>query len=238
LEFWAHTELQGTRDTDFIILTYRDNEALEPAIIREFEKAIEKAAHSSYWSNWVRVYVDGQVGSLQGVVFDNWSQTDSVDGANLVAVGVDFGYTNDPSAVVGVYELNGQLIMDEIAYLTGMSNADIAQVIPPAVTVFADSAEPKSIADLSARGVRCKPVIKGKDSIQHGIQVLQERSPFLVTKRSVNLIKELRGYVWDTDAAGKMINKPIGRDHAIDAMRYACMMKFSNLRPKIKGAVI
>jgi phage terminase large subunit len=235
MPFWAHEEL---KDAEWLTLTYKDNEALAPEIVAAIEEARTKAATSAYWNNWWNVYGLGQVGSLQGVVFDNWSQTDSVEGANLVAVGVDFGYTNDPSAVVGVYELNGQLIMDEIAYQTGMSNADIAQVIPPAVTVFADSAEPKSIADLSARGVRCKPVIKGKDSIQHGIQVLQERSPFMVTKRSVNLIKELRGYVWDTDAAGKMINKPIGRDHAIDAMRYACMMKFSNLRPKIKGAVI
>jgi len=220
-EFWVHTELKDEPDADFIILTYKDNEALDESIVRQIEKNRDKAATSNYWANWWRVYGLGEVGSLEGVVFDNWKEIDKVpDDARLVGIGLDFGYTNDPTAAIEVYNWNGKRIVNEIAYRTGMLNSDIAKILPSSVTIYADSSEPKSIDEIRRFGKTIKGVTKGKDSIKYGIDVMQ-RQEYLVTKQSTNLIKELRSYCWDVDKHGVRLNNPAGgNDHAIDALRY------------------
>jgi phage terminase large subunit len=222
-EFWAHTELKGQTDVDFIILTYRDNEALEASIINEFKKAEEKAKTSEYWANWVKVYVNGEIGSLQGVVFDNWKPCDAIpQQARLLGYGCDFGYSNDPSTLVAVYQLNNEFYYDELIYQKGLLNSDLARLIKqhPTAMIYADSAEPKSIQELKNYGIRITATEKGADSIMHGISKMQQ-APFYVTKRSLNLIKELRAYTWATDKTGATLNKPIDAfNHAIDAMRY------------------
>lgn len=220
-EFWVHKELKDEPDADFIILTYLDNEALDKSIVEQIERNREKAATSSYWANWWRVYGLGEVGSLEGVVFNNWKEIDSIPKeARLLGVGLDFGYTNDPTAIVEIYQYNGQRIVNEIAYRTGMVNSNIANLLPNSVVVYADSAEPKSIEEIRRHGKTIKGVTKGKDSINYGIDVMQ-RQDYLVTKSSVNLINELRNYCWDTDKIGVRLNKPIDTyNHAIDALRY------------------
>jgi phage terminase large subunit len=220
-EFWVHTELKDEPDADFIILTYKDNEALDESIVRQIEKNRDKAATSSYWANWWRVYGLGEVGSLEGVVFDNWKEIDKIpDEARLVGIGLDFGYTNDPTAAIEIYNWNGQRIVNEIVYRTGMLNSDIAKILPSGVTIYADSSEPKSIDEIRRYGKTIKGVTKGKDSIKYGIDVMQRQS-YLVTKQSTNLIKELRSYCWDVDKNGVRQNNPAGgNDHAIDALRY------------------
>jgi phage terminase large subunit len=220
-EFWVHTELKDEPDADFIILTYKDNEALDESIVRQIEKNRDKAATSNYWANWWRVYGLGEVGSLEGVVFDNWKEIDKVpDDARLVGIGLDFGYTNDPTAAIEVYNWNGKRIVNEIVYRTGMLNSDIAKILPSSVTIYADSSEPKSIDEIRRFGKTIKGVTKGKDSIKYGIDVMQ-RQEYLVTKQSTNLIKELRSYCWDVDKHGVRLNNPAGgNDHAIDALRY------------------
>jgi len=220
-EFWVHTELKDEPDADFIILTYKDNEALDESIVRQIEKNRDKAATSSYWANWWRVYGLGEVGMLEGVIFDNWKEIDKIpDDARLVGIGLDFGYTNDPTAAIEIYNWNGQRIVNEIVYRTGMLNSDIAKVLPSSVTIYADSSEPKSIDEIRRYGKTIKGVTKGKDSINYGIDVMQRQS-YLVTKQSTNLIKELRSYCWDVDKHGVRLNKPAGgNDHAIDALRY------------------
>jgi phage terminase large subunit len=220
-EFWVHTELKDEPDADFIILTYKDNEALDESIVRQIEKNRDKAATSSYWANWWRVYGLGEVGMLEGVIFDNWKEIDKIpDDARLVGIGLDFGYTNDPTAAIEIYNWNGQRIVNEIVYRTGMLNSDIAKVLPSSVTIYADSSEPKSIDEIRRYGKTIKGVTKGKDSINYGIDVMQ-RQNYLVTKQSTNLIKELRSYCWDVDKHGVRLNKPAGgNDHAIDALRY------------------
>tara|TARA_R100001463_G_scaffold20486_2_gene49866 strand:+ start:825 stop:1985 length:1161 start_codon:yes stop_codon:yes gene_type:complete len=220
-EFWVQTELEGQEDAEKIILTYKDNEALDSGIISQIEKNIKKAATSNYWKNWVRVYVDGEMGQLEGVVFSNWKQIDIVqDEARLIGIGMDFGYTNDPTSIIEVYKLNETRILNEVTYQTGLLNSDIAKLLPKNVPVYADSAEPKSIADIQRYGITIKGVTKGKDSINYGIDVMQ-REDYLVTSQSINLIKELRSYCWDTDKTGKRLNKPIDNfNHAIDAVRY------------------
>jgi len=220
-EFWVHKELKDEPDTDFIILTYKDNEALDESIVSQIEKNRDKAATSSYWANWWRVYGLGQVGSLEGVVFTNWKEIDTIPNeAKLIGIGLDFGYTNDPTAAIEIYNYNGTRIINELVYRTGMVNSDIAKILPSGIIIYADSSEPKSIEEIRRQGKTIKGVTKGADSINYGIDVMQ-RQDYLVTKQSTNLIKELRSYCWDTDKQGQRMRKPIDHyNHAIDALRY------------------
>lgn len=223
-EFWVDKELIGDEDSEMIILTYKDNEALDLSIVKEIEKAKEKGKTSSYWANWYKVYGLGEIGSLQGVVFSNWSTIDTIPSdARMIGVGLDFGYTNDPSAIIEVYLHNGQRIINEKVYQTGMLNSEIAKYLPKNIPIWADSAEPKSIAELRRYGLTIKEVKKGADSIQYGIGVMQNQQ-YLITTSSINLIKELRGYIWQTDREGNAMNSPKGMDHGIDAFRYHEMM--------------
>jgi phage terminase large subunit len=220
-EFWVHKELKDEPDTDFIILTYKDNEALDESIVSQIEKNRDKAATSSYWANWWRVYGLGEVGSLEGVVFNNWKEIDTIPKeAKLIGIGLDFGYTNDPTAAIEIYNYNGTRIINELVYRTGMVNSDIAKILPSGIIIYADSSEPKSIEEIRRQGKTIKGVTKGADSINYGIDVMQ-RQDYLVTKQSTNLIKELRSYCWDTDKQGQRMRKPIDHyNHAIDALRY------------------
>ena len=219
-EFWVDTELIGDADSEMVILTYKDNEALDASIVKEIEKAREKGKTSEYWRNWFRVYGLGEIGNLEGVVFSNYQLVDSIpDEAKLIGYGLDFGYSNDPTALVGIYLFNGQRYIDQILYRTGMMNGEIAKHIESGVICYADSAEPKSIEEIRRYGKTIRGVTKGKDSINYGIQVMQEQTYF-ITKRSTDLIKELRGYIWDKDKSGNTMNRPIGVDHALDAFRY------------------
>jgi len=220
-EFWVQTELEDQEDSEKIILTYKDNEALDNGIISQIEKNIKKAETSNYWRNWVDVYVNGVMGKLDGIVFGNWKQIDTIPSeARLIGIGIDFGYTNDPTTIIEVYKHNETRILNEVTYQTGLLNSDIAKILPSNVPCYADSAEPKSIADIQRYGITIKGVTKGRDSINYGIDVMQ-RENYLVTSNSTNLIKELRSYCWDTDKTGKRLNKPIDNfNHAIDAVRY------------------
>ncbi len=220
-EFWVHKELKDEPDSDFLILTYKDNEALDKSIVDQIEKNRLKAETSAYWANWWRVYGLGEIGMLEGVIFSNWKQIDTLPkDAKLIGIGLDFGYTNDPTAIIEIYNYNGQRILNELKYQTGMLNSDIAKELPKHVPVYADSSEPKSIDEIRRYGITIKGVTKGKDSINYGIDVMQ-RQEYLVTSNSINLIKELRAYCWDTDKTGTRLNKPIDtNNHAIDALRY------------------
>lgn len=228
MEFWAHTEVLQEDDSEHLILTFKDNEALPDTIRKDIEKAEEKAKHSSYWQNWWNVYGLGRIGALQGVVFDNWNQCDQLpDNYRWRCIGLDWGYTNDATAIVEVRQSEGKLWMHEIHYATGMSNKDISNVLDgfKGVEIIADSSEPKSIDELRRYGHRIRGAVKGKDSIMYGINQMQQ-VPLMVTSSSTNLIKELRGYVWQTDKTGASLNIPVDHsNHAIDAARYSIMSK-------------
>lgn len=222
-EFWVHTELKHELDADFIILTYKDNQGLDKGIVEQIEKNRLKAKTSTYWDNWWRVYGEGKIGQLQGAVFTNYTIIDKIpEEARLIGIGLDFGYSADPTAIIEIYTYNNQRILNEKAYQTKMLNSDIAQILPVSVPIVADSAEPKSIEEIRRQkhGILIKGATKGKDSINYGIDVMQ-RQDYLVTKSSTNLIKELRSYCWDTDKTGKRLNKPIDTfNHGLDAVRY------------------
>lgn len=238
-EFWVHTELLNTEIADFVILTYKDNEALDEAIVNEIERAKEKAKTSSYWENWWNVYGLGQIGSLDGVIFNNWKTIDTIpDDSRLLGYGVDFGYTNDPTAIVEIYKWNEHRIVNEICYNKGLSNSQIAKYINTKLPCYCDSAEPKSIAELRMYGVNAHAVTKGADSINFGIQIMQEES-YLVTSKSLNLINELRKYAWDKDKkTGIKLNKPIDDyNHGIDSWRYHEMETIGLRRNKGKYGI-
>jgi phage terminase large subunit len=241
-EFWAHTEVLKDNDSEHIILTYKDNEALPENIVKDIESAQVKSATSAYWANWWRVYGLGQIGSLQGVVLDNWQQCDEIPtDAKLVAYGTDFGFTNDPTTLIGVWKQEGKLWIDELLYRNNMTNNEIGNFYKSVNVgrseVICDSAEPKSIEELRRQGFNVHPAMKGPDSIKIGIDILK-RYDLMVTKRSTNIIKELRSYLWETDRDGKLTGKPIDHNnHAIDALRYIALNKLNN-RPAGRYATI
>ena len=218
-EFWWYSEIVPNYDHDFITLTYLDNEGLNQSIIDD----IESHKHNK---NWWRVYGLGQLGEVEGKIYSNWAIIDNVPHeAKLVRRGLDFGYSNDPAALIDVYYYNGGYILDERLYRKGMNNKPLADFINnlefPETLVIADSAEPKSIDELRLYGINLLPAEKGPGSIKQGIDTVQYQR-ISVTKRSVNTIKEYRNYMWITDKDGKIINQPEGgNDHSMDALRYA-----------------
>lgn len=227
--FWAHNEVLKENDSELLILNYLDNEALDENIIRELEANREKALVSDYWKNWWLVYGLGQVGRLDGVIFDNWTEIDRIpDDAALIGHGLDFGYTNDPTAVVAIYKYNQDIIIDEVIYRKGLTNSEIANLLKQegvSSEIYADSAEPKSIRELSRYGFRIIGANKGRDSVNFGIGILQEYN-MVVTKRSNNLKDELNKYQWKKDRDGNTTNIPEDSfNHCVDAMRYLAIMK-------------
>lgn len=224
-EFWAHTEVLKEPNSDFLLLTYLDNEGLPQETLEDLLIKKEKAKHSPYWENWWKVYGEGQIGNLLGAIFNNWEQIDSVPKeAKLLGYGMDFGFTNDPTAICAVYSYNQKYILDEVLYENGLINSDIHKkvkdTIQKGVMVYADSAEPKSIEELKRLGWRIEGVVKGNDSIMFGIQKMQQEE-FLITRNSLNLMRELRNYTWAIDRNGDSINVPIDNyNHIMDAIRY------------------
>jgi len=233
--FWGDEYIN---ENNFITLTFEDNEFLPESEVKSILDYKQRGFHdpnlpmetlfndenikSQYWANKWRVYGLGMVGSLDGVVFDNWKQIDTLPPeARLLGYGLDFGYSNDPTSIVEVYTYNGQRLLNEICYQKGLSNAQIAKYITTKAHCYVDSAEPKSRDELISYGVNAFGITKGSDSINFGIQIMQEQT-YLVTKKSINLINELQKYTWDKDKkTNQRLNKPIDNfNHAIDAVRY------------------
>jgi phage terminase large subunit len=227
-EFWFYSDVLPNEHmlVDHLTITYRDNEALEDSIVASIES---RRGNKGWW----KVYGEGQLGEVEGKIFRNWQILDEIPHqARLERYGLDFGYTNDPTAIVAVYYYNGGYILDEITYQKGLSNKQIADILnnQPKALVMADSAEPKSIDELKLYGVNVLPVAKGQGSVNQGIQYVQDQK-ISITKRSINGIKEYRNYMWDTDREGRIINTPIDMwNHFLDATRYG----FESLRPKKK----
>ena len=222
--FWAHKEVANQPDADFITLTYLDNEALPQTIVDDIEQAREKAKTSEYWNNWWKVYGLGQIGSLEGVCIKEWQEIKLPLEARLLCYGMDFGYSNDPTTLIALYKYNDAYIFDEVIYQKKLLNSDTSNLFKAHdinAIVYADSAEPKSIAELRTLGHKVLPCTKGKDSIVYGINLINQNKIY-ITSRSKNLIKELQSYTWMKDREGNTINKPIDAfNHCIDAARYA-----------------
>jgi len=218
-EFFYYTNIKNKRtDVEELTLTYKDNEGLSQEIIDSIEQRKER-------KGWWQVYGLGQLGEVEGKIYKDWQILDEVPHeARLERRGLDFGYSNDPTALIDVYRYNNGFILDELIYQKGLSNKQIADVINNLETkclIIADSAEPKSIDEIKLYGVSILPAVKGQGSVSQGIQYVQEQRIWM-TKRSVNLIKEYRNYMWMQDKQGRIINTPEDIwNHCLDAARYA-----------------
>ena len=237
-EFWFYSDVKGKRnDVDHIILTYLDNEALSPDIVASIEQRKNRPG-------WWKVYGEGLLGETEGKIYKNWIIIDEIPHeARLERYGLDFGYSNDPTALVAIYKYNNGFILDEILFQKGLSNKQIADTIRnlEQVLVIADSAEPKSIDEIKSYGVNIIGAEKGKDSVNNGIQFVQDQR-ISITKQSLNIIKEYRNYLWMTDKFGKILNVPEGIwDNSMDAIRYGInsfkvkeMTAVSSYTPKLR----
>lgn len=217
-EYWFYTELLGKRDdVEHLILTYRDNEALSPEIVKSIEQRRNR-------KGWWKVYGEGQLGEVEGKIYKDWQIIDELPfEAKLLRRGLDFGYSNDPAAIVAIYQHNGGYILDEEVYETGLNNARLADRLNSneyRCLVIADGSEPKSIDEIKLAGVEIIAANKGPGSVNQGINFMQAQK-ISVTKRSVNLIGEYRNYLWETDKDGKILTTPVDEyNHALDAARY------------------
>ena len=227
-EFHWLYELPERDDCDFFKTTYKDNPFLPESVLLEIERF--KEADENFW----RVYGLGERGTARSTIFTHWKEIDQIPNEfKLLTTGIDFGYTNDPTAIVRVYTDGHAFAVDELCYATRLTNSDIAKMLRDnsvnrSDVVVCDSAEPKSVDEIHGYGFNTHGARKGKDSVRSGIQFLHSR-PLLITSRSVNLIKELRNYKWKEDKNGKQLNEPVDSfNHAIDAMRYAITFNQTN----------
>ena len=223
---WIYDRVITRDDVDFYKTTYLDNPFLPSNIISEIERL--KQTDENYW----KIYGLGERGQSKAVIFSYQEVSTIPEGASLVAAGMDFGFTNDPTTLVVAYRKDIDLYFQELIYETGLTNRDIHHKLQSLgfdkrTEIFGDSAEPKSIKELQLFGWNIKPTAKGADSVMAGIDMLK-RYRLNVTKGSVNLIKEFRNYKFVEDHNGKVLNKPIDAfNHAIDAARYATYNRLS-----------
>ena len=225
---WIYDEVIPREDAAFFQTTYQDNPFLPESVVLEIERF--KEADENFW----RVYGLGERGASQATVFTHWKEVDQIPNEfKPLNYGLDFGYTNDPTAIVQTFTDGHGFAVDELCYATRLTNSDISKVlrdsgVSRSDVIICDSAEPKSIDEIHAHGFNTHGARKGKDSVKNGIQFLHSR-PLLVTARSVNVIKELRNYKWKEDKNGKQLNEPVDSfNHAIDAMRYAITFNQTN----------
>lgn len=223
----------GVDNVCFINTNYLDNAGnlSEQSLYNYAQYKHTKPSH--YW-NMIAGYIPETV---VGKIYNGWNVIDELPHeARLVRHWLDFGYTNDPTAIGSVYEYNGGYILDEHAYTKGLSNSNIAAILnalPRALTI-ADSAEPKSIDEIKSHGVLILPAVKGKDSINQGIQIVQDQK-ISVTKTSTNLIHEYENYSWRKDKEKLTINVPEDKfNHHLDGVRYV----FNDLKRKTDIAPI
>jgi len=223
---WVHDEILQLPDVDFIILLPKHNEALPASIKAIHDQARIKAATSTFWANWCRVYLDGEIGNTEGLVFDytNIILIDEFPKDIAHVYGMDFGFTA-PATLQKVAMTAGAVYIEQMFYRSGMLEQDFKREferIEKHIKVIADSEAPDKISYLNKLGYNVQPAKKGKGSIDFGIQTLQARRIY-ITKNSVETIKEFRGLMYATDKNNKTIEgKYIGDDHSVDAVRYGC----------------
>lgn len=226
-EFWAHNWLlkEYADKTDFIILTYKDNEALAPTIREYIESKKPKKGEAP--SNWWIVYGLGQVGSLEGNIYSGWRKATETDyeHARLIRYGLDFGFSNDETGLVAIYQTEkDEIIIKEILFERGILGSQYGDKLRNAnvdanTLIVADSARPEIIAEIKAQGFRCVGADKNAGSVIRGIDRVKQHA---VIYDGENLEKEYLTYQWRKKRTGEVLDEPQdGNDHLMDALRYA-----------------
>lgn len=209
------------RDVAFIKVTYKDNEALDEVTVNAIEMR-----RGDGTSNWWRVYGLGEIGSLEGNVYEGWTKLDEVpEGARLVRYGLDFGFSNDETALVAIYEVEDGLIIEEIIYEKGILPSKYSELlkshnIDPTVLIVADGARPEIIAEIEQAGYMIIAANKDAGSVKRGIDRVKDRKIYYIGE---NLEREFLTYAWRKKrSTGETLDVPQdGNDHLMDALRYA-----------------
>lgn len=236
--FWLDEKILSQSDESILIhSTYKDNNYLTEVQVREIESNKNDKA-------WWRVYGEGLTGTLQGAIIQRWDVVKTMPQQYKNRwIGIDFGFTNDPTAIVDIRLSEGDLWIDELLYARGYDNLMIADHLeslnlPHDIVLIADSAEPKSISEIRSKGWRIEPAHKGKDSIQIGLSILNRYQKH-ITQQSVNIISEYRNYRWQENEYGNPINVPIDRyNHTVDAQRYVCLNKLMERNSAVSYSII
>ncbi len=216
---WIYDKVLNRDDVEFYRTTYLNNKFLDDSIITEIERL--KETDEQYW----QIYGLGEKGISKATIFNYYEVPNIPQDAELVSYGADAGYTNDPSTLVSVYKKDHNLYIKEHLYRTMMTTRDISDVLKQTISnrspIYFDAAEPRLIDELRRMGHNIQPSLKGRDSINAGIDLLK-RFKIHITSDSNNAIQEFRNYKWQEDRTGKLTNKPVDKNnHIIDAVRYA-----------------
>jgi phage terminase large subunit len=231
---WIRSELEEKRkavkkDVSIIVTTYKDNPFLSKQEIDEIEYLAK--VDPQLW----QVYGLGQYGKTQGLIFPNYETVTTIPEGGYTFLGLDFGFTHDPTAAIEVTKINNNLYLNQKVFARGLTNTDIAEIIKPYnLLTIADSAEPKSIEEIQRQGIRIKGAVKGPDSIRAGINKMKEFNIF-ITEQSTELLKEFRNYKWHPHKP----NQPLDLyNHGIDAVRYVVQTEFRTARQAIKASAV
>ena len=222
---FIYDKIKPRDDVEFHITTYLDNPFLEAETIKEIERL--KDIDANYW----KIYGLGEIGSSQSLIFRVNECKEIPEDAKFLSYGMDFGFSNDPSTLVGIWKQGDDIYLKELLFKTGLTNRDIDEELRnqniQRAEIFADSAEPKSIEELYRMGWNIKPSTKGQGSVNIGIDMMK-RYKLNVTSDSVNMLKEFRNYKWQEDKNGNILNVPVDMfNHTIDAVRYGLYDKLS-----------
>ena len=236
--FWYDTEIRGIVPHERLRLTFLDNESLSPEELNEFEMAKERAKTSSYWKNWWRVYGLGLTGQISGACIKDFkilNDNKIPDGFKLVGIGLDFG-NNDPNAGVALYKHQEEerFVFDELLYKPKMHIQTIYKTFKDYdAQIIADYAWPQTINELRRLGLNVKECRKGKDSIKHGIDLINSKD-VSITPRSENILLEFNSYAYKIDKNGLLEDgKYTGPDHLVDACRYVLTKNVKRKQIKI-----
>lgn len=229
-KFWAHKDLIGQAHVDFLVLNFTDNEYIpknEKSSILWFKKKADEG--SKYFLNKWRVLGLGLLGITEGVVFENWTESKFVpNDAQYLGAAIDWGFTNDPTTCIKLFRYESKIYVKVSLYKKGMLNSQIANHIKNDPQLFsgliiADSAEPKSIAELRTYGIN---IVKVNDKgILSGINIMQEFEFVLVGSEAV---EEFTNYCWKMNKSGESLGIPVDDwNHIIDPLRYFCVDRLS-----------
>ena len=216
---WIYDNVIPRKDAEFFKTTYLDNPFLDSSIQKEIE--LLRETDEAYW----QIYGLGERGISKSTIFQYYEVNKIPEDAKFISYGMDFGYVNDPTVLVSVYQKDYNLYCKEHFYQTKMTANDIFHKLKEIGVnkdaVFCDSAEPRLIDELRRMGLNTRPTIKGRDSVNAGIDLLK-RYKLHITTDSSNMIQEFRNYKWVEDKGGKLTNVPRdANNHTIDSLRYA-----------------
>ncbi len=229
---WIYDKVVPRDDADFFITTYRDNPFLPKDLVDEIERL--KEADENYW----KIYGLGERGTSSETIYTHWQIVEELPGKGERFAGQDFGY-NVPSALIEIEYYEGGIYWDELLYEPKLTTGDLVEKykdlgISKRLEIFCDAAEPKTIEELRRAGYNAKPADK---DVTEGIRKVKSL-PLYITRRSINVLKEIKNYKWKTDKSGKVLDEPVKfMDHGMDAGRYGTFTKLATPAYKPLGII-